>query len=347
MGKSLGIREIVLLFSLGLVALLVAISVNPASFISASVELGITASSPLGAAGGVVIPASCSSYEHTVGECDTAPIGYHDGLTCSVTNGWACDASDYGSALTIEFYKDGPAGSGGTYAWNTTANITREAAVGTLCGGNASHGFQSNVPSSLKDGASHSIYAYAINTGTAGANKTLLTNSPRSISCAAVTPPSFTVNGASSATITSGSSATLQWSCSNSTSSSGGGFSTGGATTGSVSVTPAVGTTQYTVQCSNGGQSTVSVTVSSAIMNISANPALVRSGGTSVISWSASNVNSCTVTGTGISASGLSGSATTPAITAETTYTLTCQVTGLGAVSRPVTVKLVPKFEEF
>jgi hypothetical protein len=66
-----------------------------------------------------------------------------------------------------------------------TASLTRESAVGDMCGGNLNHGFNFNIPANLKDGKSHSIYAYAINSG-AGSNK-LLTNSPKTITCQAPT----------------------------------------------------------------------------------------------------------------------------------------------------------------
>lgn len=234
MGKSMGVREIVLIFSLGLIALLIGTIASPLSVAQTSVELGVTATSPLGVSAGEVVPASCPSYAHIVGEC-TPPFSVSD-----------------------------QTGSGGT-----------------------------------------------------GTDIVVL----------------------------NGSTVKLTWACINSSSSSGGNFSTGGAVSGNVNVTPST-TTIYTLVCSNGGQSTTKVTVSSASLTVTANPALVRSGNTSVISWSASNVTSCTMNGPGISASGVTGSATTPAITAQSTYTLSCVVTGLGTVSRSVTVGLVPKFEE-
>jgi hypothetical protein len=81
----------------------------------------------------------------------------------------------------VHFYMDGAAGIG-KFIGSTTANLTRETAVGTACGGNSSHGFSFAMPTIAKDGKSHTIYAYAINTPT-GTNPAL-TNT-KTITCAA------------------------------------------------------------------------------------------------------------------------------------------------------------------
>ncbi len=118
--------------------------------------------------------------------------GYHDSLSCSVSAGWACDEDNYSQPLDIHFYKDGPAGEGGIFIGKATANLQREVAVGKVCGGNRSHGFSFAIPQSLKDGTSHSIYAYAINIGP-NAKNPLLNLSPRTITCSAPTStPTFT-----------------------------------------------------------------------------------------------------------------------------------------------------------
>jgi hypothetical protein len=92
-----------------------------------------------------------------------APTGYFDYAKCDNFAGWACDADDYSKTLEVHFYYDGPVGSG-KFAGSVTANAAREAAVGNECGGNTAHGFKMPPPDFLKDGQSHTIYAYAINT---------------------------------------------------------------------------------------------------------------------------------------------------------------------------------------
>lgn len=84
---------------------------------------------------------------------------------------------------------------------------------------------------------------------------------------------------------------------------------------------------------------------------ISANPARVRSGQTSTITWSASGVNtSCTVSGPGVNKTDPANSCNvgndsvqTPAITAQSVYTITCDGT---KISQAI-VNVIPQFQEF
>ncbi|GEM_PF-2515220 len=152
--------------------------------------------------------------------------------------------------------------------------------------------------------------------------------------------------GASSITINEGGAVTMSFACVNSTSSSGLNFSTGGAAEGSVSINP-LDTTTYTVVCSNGGRSSVDVTVLHPVLEITADPIQVRSGRESLITWSATVVDSCNVTGTnGFSATGLSGSQPSNPITLQSIFTLTCENVA-GTLSKNVTVYLIPEFREF
>ena len=167
------------------------------------------------------------------------------------------------------------------------------------------------------------------------------------------TPPSFTATSGSGSGsnvyINEGGSATLEWSGVSSSSCSGVNFSTGGAVSGSAEVTPS-STTQYTVICSNGGEASVTVTVLHPDLSITATPSLLQSGDTTSIAWSASSVNSCSVSedNSGItdSWSGTSGTQISSPITEQTIYTLSC-VTDGGAVAESVTVSLIPIFQEF
>ncbi|MBU3958121.1 MAG: hypothetical protein KKB25_03525, partial [Nanoarchaeota archaeon] len=139
---------------------------------------------------------SCPSGQSCVsGVCEPAmnPKGYHDSSVCSSDstygwiNGWTCDPDNYNQAIDVHFYKDGPAGVG-TFMGSVSANQAREAAVGAQCGGNPNHGFsfQFSVPSSMKDGLPHPIYAYAIDIPiTTGLTNPLLGNSPIAITCSA------------------------------------------------------------------------------------------------------------------------------------------------------------------
>jgi hypothetical protein len=102
-----------------------------------------------------------------------APIGWLGASDCTSSTGWACDPDNYNQPLEIRFYRDGPAGIGpfdigpvdiGVFIGSVSANQP-DSAAGEQCGGNSNHGFSFPTPASLKDGISHTIYAYAINIG--------------------------------------------------------------------------------------------------------------------------------------------------------------------------------------
>lgn len=112
-----------------------------------------------------------------------APKGSIDNATCSTFKGWACDPNDYSQSLNIHFYADGQAGANGTLVGITTANLTRDSAVVTKCGGFSNHGFIFNTPKSLKDGESHEVYAYAIDIGINSTYNPKLGGSPKTITC--------------------------------------------------------------------------------------------------------------------------------------------------------------------
>jgi hypothetical protein len=107
------------------------------------------------------------------------PMGWLDTVSAEgVAYGWTCDPNDFGAALQVHFYVDGAAGWGGTYIGETTANGWREQGVADACGGNPYHGFAWRLPDSVRNGASRTLYAYAINIGP-WANNPMLDGSPK------------------------------------------------------------------------------------------------------------------------------------------------------------------------
>lgn len=113
-------------------------------------------------------------------------------------------------------------------------------------------------------------------------------------------------------------------------------------------VTPSSSTT-YTLTCtdSSGNHAwyTVGVIVSAPALSIAASPTLVQSGGASVISWSISGkVDSCTMSGPGLSSRAVSGSSR-QVISSESTYTFSCVAGGYHPV-KSVTVKVTPSYQE-
>jgi hypothetical protein len=80
--------------------------------------------------------------------------------------------------------------------------------------------------------------------------------------------------------------------------------------------------------------------------SIQASPAFIRSGSTSIISWSVSGkVDACTVSGPGLSSKAISGSSA-QTINTESVYTIACTAGSFHA-SQSVTVKIIPGFREF
>ncbi|HUY62478.1 MAG TPA: CARDB domain-containing protein [Candidatus Paceibacterota bacterium] len=161
-------------------------------------------------------------------------------------------------------------------------------------------------------------------------------------------PPTVTLS-ADSYTIDQGQSATITWTSSNTTSCTGSGFSTGGATSGSVTVTPAV-TTPYGITCTGPGGSSPSPSITITVIppgaTITASPARVHTGSQSTISWSSQAVKSCKVSGPGVSSAALSGSQTV-AINSQSVYTISCQTFEGTMISQKTTVNTVPTFQEF
>ncbi len=166
---------------------------------------------------------------------------------------------------------------------------------------------------------------------------------------------SVTVGSAVAATLTAtpssiaqGGSSELSWSSVNATSCTGTGFATGGATSGSVSVSPIL-TTAYTLTCEGAGGATSPVQNA----NVSVGPAVTASldatalsialGGSSELSWSSTNATSCTASSAqDPSWSGgqpIGGGTLTVSPTVTSTYTLTCEGAG-GATSTPASVTI-------
>ena len=106
------------------------------------------------------------------------PIGYIGSSQADIS-GWTCDQDDYAKSLKVEFYKDGPVGSGVKIGEIAAANTPREAAVAGFCGGKANHGYiaPASILSQIKDGSNHTLYVYA--TDNTGTTRQMLSGSPK------------------------------------------------------------------------------------------------------------------------------------------------------------------------
>ena len=160
-------------------------------------------------------------------------------------------------------------------------------------------------------------------------------------------------------TIDNGQSATLTWSSPDADAIScsfvgtpANGVSTGGATSGSVSTGPLSSTQNYQIICIDADGNTsapalVTITVLQPSVTISANPPRVQPGANSTISWSSSQMESCSTSGPGFTTTTeLSGSQAVT-ILSQSTYTITCQATGFPQATQSVIVNILPIFQEF
>ncbi len=114
---------------------------------------------------------------------NTPPQGNFEKVSCSNgVVGWAYDPDSQTSALRIDVYKDGPYQTG-TIVGIYSANVSR-LDVNNYFHISGDHGFSIPIDSSLKDGKTHQLYVYAIDSNGVGPNP-LIPPSPRSITCGA------------------------------------------------------------------------------------------------------------------------------------------------------------------
>ncbi|MFA5876784.1 MAG: CARDB domain-containing protein [Candidatus Paceibacterota bacterium] len=166
------------------------------------------------------------------------------------------------------------------------------------------------------------LYKMYSGAGTASATKTYaltyINASPAPTTSISLAPTS----------ISAGYSSALTWSSTNATSCTGTGFSTGGALSGTVSVSPSQ-TTTYSVSCTGAGgtaQGSATLTVtppsSSPSILLTASPSSVTAGGSTTLSWTSSNTSYCS--STQFDTAGATSGSITITPNASTNYTLTC-----------------------
>jgi hypothetical protein len=134
---------------------------------------------------------------------------------------------------------------------------------------------------------------------------------------------------ASPTAIPAGGTSTLTWTSSNATAcTASGGWSGTLATNGTQNVSPTANTT-YSLTCTGptgtSPAATATVTISPApTATLTANPTIVGPSGASILTWSSTNATACTATGGWTGTLATSGTQSTGALTATTTYSLTC-----------------------
>lgn len=156
-------------------------------------------------------------------------------------------------------------------------------------------------------------------------------------------PPGVSIS-ASPMVVPAQGSSTLTWLSTNATSCtasrawSGSQAIAGTASTGALSQD-----STFALTCTGaGGATSASVTVTVGALPpptvaISASPTSVAYGASSTVTWSSTNATSCTASGAWSGAQASAGSVSTGALTANRTYTITCNGAG-GSASQSVTV---------
>jgi hypothetical protein len=107
----------------------------------------------------------------------TDPVGFLDSAACDVFNGWTYDSNNSSVSIGVHFYTDTP--SGHIFIGNAVADGARPD-VNAAENVTGNHGFSFPTPTSLKDGQTHLIYAYGIDSN--GGTNQILLNSPKQIS---------------------------------------------------------------------------------------------------------------------------------------------------------------------
>ena len=235
-----------------------------------------------------------------------------------------------------------PAGNGLTFSITHRPSwASFNIATGQLSGTPAASdvGASAGIVISVSDGvASASLPAFAV-TVAAGVSGPTISGSPNT-SAPVGTAYSFTP------TTTDPSGNSLTFSITNKPS-----WASFNTTNGQLAGTPVaadVGTTSGIVISVSDGSATASltafaITVNAAVVaptvSLSATPTNVSSGGSAMLSWSSTNASSCTASGGWSGSEPTNGSASTGALSATTTYALSCSGPG-GSASQSVTVSV-------
>jgi hypothetical protein len=107
------------------------------------------------------------------------PQGELEVADCTSITGWAYDPDAKTTSITVHVYFDAAPGQTGAVGYSVPANQSRPDLQAKL--GSSLHGFVLAVPSRFKDGRTHAVYAYGVDS--AGGLDDRLVSSPRSIDC--------------------------------------------------------------------------------------------------------------------------------------------------------------------
>jgi hypothetical protein len=237
------------------------------------------------------------------------------------------------------------AGSQVTLTWST-ANATSCTASGGWSGSKATSGSQSVGPLSTNT----SFVMACSGAGGSVSQSVAVTVTPVPVAPPPAPAPTLTLT-ANPASITSGGQTMLQWSSTNATSCmASGGWTGTQATSGSKAIAGLTQSAAYSLTCTGTGgtvQKSASVTVTSTTptpaaptVAFSANPTSVKSGATTLLTWTTVGASTCYGSGAWGGWKRTQGTQSIIHISVTSTYTLTCSNKG-GSSSKSVVVTVV------
>jgi len=141
-------------------------------------------------------------------------------------------------------------------------------------------------------------------------------------------------------------SSNLIWSSSGDSCTASGAWSGTKAASGTQNTGAITAARTYTLTCTNqGGSVSQTVTVNpppNGTITLTTAPASIEAGSAALLSWSTTNIKSCTASGGWSGSKAVQGAYATGSLTANTTYTLTCTGFKDEQVTKSVTVSVIP-----
>lgn len=213
----------------------------------------------------------------------------------------------------------------------------------------AANSTSANANASIPDSAGSALNAAETSVASASSQELNNVNATIRNNSGGNTTPAPTIAFSSSAdNVAYNGSTTLNWSATNAEScTAAGAWSGDKSPSGSETVGPLTSDASFSLNCSgSGGQATVNISVDvgapstpTPTVSISASPSSVSFNGTTVLSWSSSNADSCTASGAWSGGKSTGGSQTISSLTSSSSFTITCSSNG-GSTNQTVNVSV-------
>ncbi|MGH7280818.1 MAG: hypothetical protein ACRELY_04790 [Polyangiaceae bacterium] len=117
---------------------------------------------------------------------DAAARGYLDTASCTTITGWSEDPDSPGTAVSVNLTFDAPLGKSGSGTMRLSANVHRTDLCSAI--GSCNHGYSVAMPTGVRDGKRHTVYAYGHDVQGGATNE--LNQAPKTFTCAPPAIPS-------------------------------------------------------------------------------------------------------------------------------------------------------------